>query len=70
MNEIIVSSKLQFLNEEDYLEVNGGIATEIVVALITTGVVIAGGAIKMDMESAVEQGKNDAWNAIKEKTTA
>lgn len=67
MNKMVVSSDLQVFNEEDCFEVNGGIPVPIIVALIGAAVTIVGGAVTIDMNSAEEQGKNDAYNDIKDR---
>lgn len=65
MKKIFVSNAFQVLAEEDSFEVNGGIAPQVIGALIAAAVTIVSGAVAMDMQNATEQGKNDAYNDIK-----
>lgn len=49
------------LSEDKMMEVNGGIAPAVVAALIAAGVAVIGKIVDMDMNSAAERGRNDAF---------
>ena len=50
------------LNNKELLDINGGVAPAIIAAIIAAGVTITITVINYDMDNAVEQGKNDAYN--------
>lgn len=64
---LALSSDFQTLNDKEYFEVDGGIPAPVVGALIAAAITIIGGLVSMDMQNAAEQGKNDAYNDIKDR---
>ena len=64
MNSMMVDNALQNISEEESFAVNGGVVPEVAAALIAAAVAVIGGYVAMDMQNAVEQGRNDAYNDI------
>lgn len=61
----------QIITDEELMDLNGGmIPPTIGAALIGAAVTLTIALISADMQNAVEQGKNDAYNDIKEREAA